>query len=90
MTTSEKFEANKAPVDQFGTARKSFWQIWERFGIYLILIVFGLMLTLLSNRFLTIENLSNVMRQVATLALISTGLLTTVTTGKVDLTIGAF
>ena len=58
--------------------------------IYLILIVFALSLTLLSNRFLTFQNLSNVMRQVATLDLISIGLLTTVTTGKVDLTVGAF
>jgi ribose transport system permease protein len=47
-------------------------------------------LTLFSDHFMTFQNLSNVLRQVATLAIISVGLLTTVTTGKVDLTIGAF
>lgn len=90
MITSEKLETSKTAVGHLGAGRRSYWFIWERFGIYIILIVFALALTLLSDRFLTIQNLSNVMRQVATLAIISAGLLTTVTTGKVDLSIGAF
>ncbi len=90
MTTSEKVEPSTPTVNQRVSRPRSYWIIWERFGIYLILVVFALTLTLLSNRFLTLQNLSNVMRQVATLTLISVGLLTTVTTGKVDLTIGAF
>lgn len=90
MTTSEKVEPSTPTVNQHVSRPRSYWIIWERFGIYLILVVFALTLTLLSNRFLTLQNLSNVMRQVATLTLISVGLLTTVTTGKVDLTIGAF
>ncbi|MEA4906016.1 MAG: ABC transporter permease [Chloroflexi bacterium] len=90
MTTSEKLENNSTTPNQVGTGRKSYWFIWERFGIYIILVIFGMALTLLSDRFMTFQNLSNVLRQVATLAIISVGLLTTVTTGKVDLTIGAF
>ncbi len=90
MTASEKVETNKPSVNQLRSEMKSFWFIWERFGIYIILIVFAIALSLLSDRFLTIQNLSNVMRQIATLAIISVGLLTTVVTGKVDLTIGAF
>ncbi len=88
--TIEKLETNEKTAIPPRMDRKSYWFIWERFGIYIILIVFACALSLLSDRFLTIQNLSNVMRQVATLAIISVGLLTTVTTGKVDLTIGAF
>jgi ribose transport system permease protein len=81
---------SSAKVKSGPLERSLYWVVWERFGIYLILIVFGIALSVLSNRFLTIENLSNVMQQVATLTLISIGLLTTVVTGKVDLTVGAF
>ena len=81
----EKVQARSASVE-----KKSYWAIWERFGIYIILLVFVLILSLLSNRFLTVGNLSNVMQQVATLALISAGMLTAVVTGKIDLTVGAF
>jgi ribose transport system permease protein len=90
MTTTENVETSQKSTRQSRAQQRSYWLIWERYGIYLILIVFALSLTLLSNRFLTFQNLSNVMRQVATLDLISIGLLTTVTTGKVDLTVGAF
>ncbi len=90
MMTSEKMETGRTPTGYHVAGRTSYWMIWERFGIYLILIVFALTLSLLSNRFFTFRNLSNVLSQVATLELISVGMLTAVTTGKIDLTVGAF
>ncbi|MCC7209775.1 MAG: ABC transporter permease [Anaerolineae bacterium] len=69
---------------------RSFWQIWNRFGILLILLVFALALTLLTDRFLTGTNLLNLARQSAVLGLISLGLLVVILTGNVDLTVGTF
>jgi len=67
-----------------------FWHIWNRFGIYIILIAFAAVLSLLSDRFLTPHNLLNVAKQSSMLLLISLGLLVTIITGNVDLTVGAF
>jgi ribose transport system permease protein len=90
MATSNKKEMGSVAAGQVVKGRRIYWEVWTRSGIYLILLLFALTLTLLSNRFLTVQNLSNVMRQVATLVLISCGLLTCVVTGHVDLTVGAF
>jgi ribose/xylose/arabinose/galactoside ABC-type transport system permease subunit len=69
---------------------RSFWQLWNRFGILLILLIFALALTLLTDRFLTGTNLLNLARQSAVLGLISLGLLVVILTGNVDLTVGTF
>ncbi|MCC6790529.1 MAG: ABC transporter permease [Thermomicrobiales bacterium] len=66
------------------------WKIWERFGILIILLAFGVALTVLTDTFLTPRNLLNVARQVSVLSLISLGLLVVLITGNVDLTVGAF
>lgn len=68
---------------------EQFWTIWNRYGIIIILIVFGLVLSLLTDRFFTAQNLLNVTRQVSVLGLISLGLLVVMITGNVDLTVGA-
>jgi ribose transport system permease protein len=67
-----------------------FWQIWNRFGIIIILIIFAVALSLLTDRFLTTRNLLNVGRQVSVMSLLSFGILVVVITGNVDLTVGAF
>jgi ribose transport system permease protein len=67
-----------------------FWQIWKRFGIIIILIIFAVALSLLTDRFLTTRNLLNVGRQVSVMSLLSFGILVVVITGNVDLTVGAF
>lgn len=66
------------------------WQIWNRFGIYLILVAFAVVLSVLTDRFLTTQNLLNVAKQISVLALISLGILVTVIPGNVDLTVGSF
>ncbi len=69
---------------------QQFWQIWNRFGIIIIMIVFAIALSLLTDRFLTTRNLLNVGRQVSVMSLLSFGILVVVITGNVDLTVGAF
>lgn len=65
-------------------------RLWDRFGIFLILIAFALILSLLTDRFLTPRNLLNVAKQSSILGLISLGVLIVLITGNVDLTVGAF
>ena len=67
-----------------------FWKIWKHYGIIIILVIFGITLSVLTDRFLTVQNLINVVRQVSVLTLISMGVLTVLITGNVDLTVGAF
>lgn len=64
--------------------------LWRRAGILFILAAFVIVLTLLTPRFLTSQNLLNVMRQVSVLTIIASGLLMVIITGNVDLTVGAF
>lgn len=71
-------------------ASRMFWQIWERFGIFLILVLFVVVLSLLTDRFLTGQNLFNLTRQISMLTLITMGELVVIITGNVDLTVGGF
>lgn len=69
---------------------EQFWIIWRRYGIFIILVTFAVILTVLTPRFLTPQNLINLVRQVSVLTLISMGLLVVIITGNVDLTVGAW
>jgi ribose transport system permease protein len=71
------------------TGEQTFWKVWRSYGIIIILLAFGFVLSLLTDRFLTAGNLLNVAKQVAVLTLISLGILITIVTGNVDLTVGA-
>ncbi len=81
-------QAAPRPAQEVRSLR--FWRMWERYGIFIILAVFAVVLSLLSDRFFTPNNLVNVLKQSAILGILSFGLLVPVTTGHVDLTIGAF
>jgi ribose transport system permease protein len=62
---------------------------WRTFGIFAILVLMVIALSFATQRFLTSNNLFNVGGQVAVLGLISLGVLITVITGNIDLTVGA-
>ena len=53
------------------------------------LLVLGLALTFVSDRFLTLENLGNIGRQVSINAIIATGMTLVIITGGIDLSVGA-
>lgn len=80
----------RAPQGDTPSLGSTFWQVWSRFGILIILAFFAIGLSLLTDRFLTEQNLLNLFRQSAFLAIISLGLLVVIITGNVDLTVGAF
>jgi ribose transport system permease protein len=67
-----------------------FWQIWDKYGIFLILLTFAIILALLTPRFLSGQNMINLIRQISVLTIIALGLLVVIVTGNVDLTVGAF
>jgi ribose transport system permease protein len=70
------------------TRREVLKALWNRWGIIIICAGWFLILSLLSDRFLTFQNLRNVFRQVAMLGLISFGMLLVVILGYMDLTVG--
>lgn len=90
MTTTEQIRTEGESAPKIASLWQRFRYVWDRYGIFIILLFFAVALTLLTNRFLTAQNLLNVAKQVAVLALISLGILVTVITGNVDLTVGAF
>lgn len=63
--------------------------MWANYGIFVILAVFMVGLTLSSDAFLTSNNLLNLGRQVSVLTLISLAMLVVIVTANVDLTVGA-
>lgn len=88
MATAQQTQTGRK--DQSFSFSQAFWSIWNRFGIIIILVAFGVALTLMTDRFLTERNLLNVARQSSVLSLLSLGILVVLVTGNVDLTVGAF
>jgi ribose transport system permease protein len=90
MTDTRQIVHEGESVPKTTSLQRQLRLIWDRYGIFIILMFFAIVLTLMTDRFLTAQNLLNVARQVSVLALISLGLLVVIITGNVDLTVGAF
>ena len=63
--------------------------VWKDYGSLLGLIGIGLVMSLLSNRFLTLTNLTNIARQVSINAIIAMGMTLVIITGGIDLSVGS-
>jgi ribose transport system permease protein len=59
------------------------------YNIYIMLIALVVISTLLSEHFMTLQNLFNLLRQLAPLALVSIGMLLVILTGGIDLSVGS-
>ncbi|SFL74242.1 ABC transporter permease [Halanaerobium salsuginis] len=68
---------------------KSFLEILNKFKTGIGLIILVVVLSLLSEYFLTIPNLLNVVRQVSIIAIISFGMTMVILTGGIDLSVGS-
>jgi len=67
-----------------------FWKIWEKAGIYILtVIVFLIFWGLIGPSFVTMFNLSNVLLQVAVIAIGGTGMVFAITSGGFDLSTGS-
>jgi len=63
--------------------------IIRKMGPLLGLLILGIALTILSDRFLTVNNLLNVARQISINAIISVGMTLVILTGGIDLSVGS-
>jgi ribose transport system permease protein len=74
-------------------AQQSRWRAWleEHPAAFSLagLLVLGVAMTFVSDRFLTLENLGNIGRQVSINAIIATGMTLVIITGGIDLSVGA-
>ena len=61
----------------------------QRYGLLLIFIVFAVVLSFLSDRFLTTKNILNILRQASINGIISVGMTLVILTGGVDLSVGS-
>ncbi len=74
------------PTSPKGFGQRAFLQ---RFGLLLVFLVLGLVLSLLSDRFLQVNNLVNVMRQASINGIVSVGMTLVILTGGIDLSVGS-
>lgn len=69
--------------------KKSFRYYLDKFGAVIGLVVLSIILTFLSDRFLTLNNLMNIARQSSINALLGLGMLLPVLTAGIDLSVGS-
>lgn len=81
--------ADAAPADAPTRRSIDVRGLWQRYGIFSILLVLLVALSIASPVFFTTNNLLNVGQQVAVLGLISLAMMIVIVTGNVDLTVGA-
>lgn len=63
--------------------------ILQRFGLLFVFIFFALGLSMLSDRFLTVSNLTNVLRQASINGIVAVGMTFVILTGGIDLSVGS-
>ncbi|TDO83416.1 monosaccharide ABC transporter membrane protein (CUT2 family) [Halanaerobium saccharolyticum] len=61
----------------------------KEFGVFLALLLIGLFFTIMTDRFLTVGNLMNVLRQTAVLGIITVGMTMLITSQEFDLSVGS-
>lgn len=70
-------------------SRQSFSWIWQRTGVLLALVLLVVASSFLSDRFLTLPNLMNVLRQVAIVGILALGMTFVILTKGIDLSVGS-
>lgn len=69
--------------------RASFAKIWRRVGVFAALILLIVVASFLSDRFLTVPNLLNILRQVAIVGILAIGMTFVILTKGIDLSVGS-
>ena len=70
--------------------RPTDWRVFvQKYGLLLSLVLLGAVLTLKTDRFLTADNLTNVLRQSAINGIISVGMMMVILTRGIDLSVGS-
>ena len=66
-----------------------FKKIWKSYSIGVVVVVVGIILSLLSPRFLSIGNLLNVMTNASLVAILGLGMTLAIASGNFDLSVGS-
>jgi len=69
--------------------KNNFRKVWVEYAIFFIFIILVVICTMLSDDFLTQRNIFNLLRQQSFLFIVSLGMLFTIITGGIDLSVGA-
>ena len=64
-------------------------QIFQKYGILIVLILMCAFFTVTTGSFLTIDNLFNIVRQVSIMGIVAVGMTIVLLTGGIDLSVGA-
>lgn len=73
----------------FSTNVATFARLWRRVGVFAALILLVIAASLLSDRFLTVPNLLNILRQVAIVGILAIGMTFVILTKGIDLSVGS-
>lgn len=71
------------------TSRYRRFLFWQRFGLLFTFLILVAVLSLLSDRFLTVGNQVNILRQAAINAIVAVGMTYVILTGGIDLSVGS-
>lgn len=69
--------------------RKVFARLWRSYSVAVIVVVLGVVLALLTPRFLMVGNLMNVLTNAAVIAIVGLGMTLAIASGNFDLSVGA-
>lgn len=69
--------------------QQQFWKIWERFGLFIIILIGVVGLSLSSPNFATMTNFRNFINQAAVVAITGAGMTLAITSGGFDLSVGS-
>ena len=73
----------------FSSNVASFARIWRRVGVFAALILLIIAASMLSDRFLSVPNLLNILRQVAIVGILAIGMTFVILTKGIDLSVGS-
>jgi ribose/xylose/arabinose/galactoside ABC-type transport system permease subunit len=65
------------------------YQIWKSYSIGVVVLVVGIVLSLLTSRFLSLDNLLNVMTNASLVAIVGLGMTLAIASGNFDLSVGS-
>jgi ribose transport system permease protein len=72
-----------------GSERKWLRYLWEQYSVLLALIILVVLASILSEYFMTITNITNILRQVSIVGIISLGMTFVIILGGIDLSVGS-
>ncbi|MDB5524095.1 MAG: hypothetical protein JWM58_1858 [Rhizobium sp.] len=73
----------------FSSNVASFTKIWRRVGVFAALVLLVIAASFLSDRFMTVPNLLNILRQVAIVGILAIGMTFVILTRGIDLSVGS-